>query len=129
MSNKVYLSINNIVLPVEPHRGYDMSLKDADNVAETEAGTYIRSVYRSGIPKISVKFWCDLAMLQQLHTFRNEPSVLVRYFDPLAEANSDGDRLVSEYMYVSGYKESMKADTDDLGIWEVSFGLEDLSYV
>ena len=129
MSNKVYLSINNVVLPVEPHRGYDMSLKDADNVAETEAGTYIRSVYRSGIPKISVKFWCDLTLLQQLRSFRNATSVLVRHFDPLAEADSDGNRLVSEYMYVSNYKENMKADTDDLGIWEVSFGLEDLSYV
>lgn len=129
MSDRIYLSINGTVLPVEPKRGYDLSLTDSEQVVETEAGTFIRSVYRDGVPTISVGFWCDLEMLQQMRAFKNQTSVTVRYFDPLATADSQGDRLVTELMYVTSYKESLEADTADGGIWSVKFNLEDLSYV
>ncbi len=129
MSDRIYLEIDGTVLPVEPKRGYDLSLTDSELVKETEAGTYKRSVYRNGIPDISVKFWCDLEMLQEMREYKNQTSVTVRFFDPLADEDSNGDRLVTELMYVTRYKESMKADTADGGIWQVSFSLEDLSYV
>lgn len=129
MSDRIYLSINGTALPVEPKRGYSLKLDDAETVNETEAGTYKRSVYRSGVPKISVSFWCDLSMLQQMRSYRNATSVLVRFFDPSAEADSQGDRLVQEYMYVTNYSEKLLADTTDGGLWSMSFDLEDLSYV
>ena len=129
MSDRIYLSINNVVLPVEPNRGYDLDLDDSEQVVETEAGTFIRSVYRNGTPSINVGFWCDLELLQQMRTFKNQTSVTVRFFDPLASADSQGDRLVTELMYVTGYKETLKADTAEGGIWSVKFKLEDLSYV
>ena len=129
MSDRIYLQINSTVLPVEPKNGYTLDLNDAELVKETEAGTYRRTVYRNGIPSIKVSFGCDLEMMQTMRGFKNETSVTVRYFDPLATADSQGDMLVTELMYVTNYKEKMLADTADGGIWTVSFDLEDLSYV
>ena len=129
MSDRIYLQINGTVLPVEPKRGYSIDLDDSEQVKETEAGTFKRSVYRNGIPSISVDLWCDLEMLQMLRGFKNETSVTVRYFDPLATPDSEGDMLTTELMYVTGYGEDLKADTEDGGIWAVKFKLEDLSYV
>lgn len=129
MSDRIYLQINSTVLPVEPKNGYTLDLDDSELVKETEAGTFRRSVYRNGIPSIKVSFGCDLEMMQTLRGFKNQTSVTVKYFDPLATADSQGDRLVTELMYVTNYKEKMLADTADGGIWTVSFDLEDLSYV
>lgn len=129
MSDRIYLQISSTVLPVEPKNGYTLVLNDAELVKETEAGTYRRTVYRNGIPSIRVSFGCDLEMIQTMRGFKNEASVMVRFFDPLATADSQGDRLVSELMYVTNYSEKMLADTADGGIWTVSFDLEDLSYV
>lgn len=129
MSDRIYLQINSTVLPVEPKNGYTLDLDDSELVKETEAGTFRRSVYRNGIPSIKVSFGCDLEMMQTLRGFKNQTSVTVKYFDPLATADSQGDRLVTELMYITNYKEKMLADTADGGIWTVSFDLEDLSYV
>ena len=129
MSDRIYLQINSTVLPVEPKNGYTLDLDDSELVKETEAGTFRRSVYRNGIPSIKVSFGCDLEMMQTLRGFKNQTSVTVKYFDPLATADSQGDRLVTELMYVTNYKEKMLADTAEGGIWTVSFDLEDLSYV
>ena len=129
MSNKIYLSIDGVVLPVEPKRGYDLKLDDSESVNETEAGTFIRSVQRSGIPSIKVSFWCNREMLVQMRGFRDATSVTVNFYDPVVEEDSEGNRLVTELMYVTGYQESMLADTEDGGFWSVKFDLEDLSYV
>lgn len=127
MSDKIYLQVDDVVLPVEPKRGYTVNLSDSELVSETEAGTHRRTVYRNGVPSIAVKFWCDLEMLQQMRTLKNKTSVLVKYFDPLENPDTDGNRLVKNLMYITDYKEDMLADTDELGIWSVSFDLEDLS--
>ena len=127
MSDKIYLQVDDVVLPVEPKRGYTVNLSDSELVSETEAGTHRRTVYRNGVPSIAVKFWCDLEMLQQMRTLKNKTSVLVKYFDPLEYPDADGNRLVNNLMYITDYKEDMLADTDELGIWSVSFDLEDLS--
>lgn len=124
-SNKVYLQIEDDVLPVEPKKGYNLSLSDAEEVEETEAGTKLRLLTRTGIPTISVKFDCDKQMLQAMRGYRKQPYVHVKYFDP----DVSGDELAEDLMYVTGYKESMLADTNDGGIWSVSFSLEDLENV
>ncbi len=126
MSSRIYLEIDGVVLPVEPKRGMDITLSDGEVVGETEAGTFKRSVYRTDIPSISVKFWCNLEMLQQMRSFKDETSVTVRFFDPMQDEDSNGDTLKSELMYVTGFKQKMLADTSDGGFWEVSFDLEDL---
>lgn len=124
MDDKIYLKIDNDVLPVEPNKGYSLSLSDYDNVNKTEAGTSIREVTRVDIPSISVSFDCDAEMLRGMRKYKSKPSVLVEYYDP----SKSGD-LSEDEMYVKGYSEQMLADTDDGGIWRVKFNLEDLGNV
>lgn len=125
-SEKVYLEIENNVLPVEPGKGYTLSLSDYDRTDQTEAGTVIREVTRIDIPSISVSFDCDVEMMKEMRSYKNKASLQVKYFDVLS--NSD-DGLSSTKMYITNYKEVMLADTNDGGIWRVTFDLEDLGDV
>lgn len=122
----VYLKINDIVLPVEPHKGYDVSYEDYTGVdSKTEAGTRIRDVVREGIPTISVSFDCNLEMLNQMRHLKRLSYLDVEYFD----SGSPAIGLIQDTMFIHGYKESLLGDTEDGGIWKVSFSLEDLGYV
>lgn len=124
MDDKIYLKIDNDVLPVEPNKGYSLSLSDYDNVNKTEAGTSIREVTRVDIPSISVSFDCDAEMLRDMRKYKSKASVSVEYYDP----SKSGD-LNKDEMFVTGYSEQMLADTDEGGIWRVKFNLEDLGNV
>ena len=123
-SDKVYLKIENNVLPVEPRKGYSLSLSDYDRTSQTEAGTTVREVTRADIPSISVTFDCDKEMLTEMRGYKSKASVSVKYFDP-----SETNELKDDLMYVTNYKEQMLADTRDGGIWKISFDLEDLGDV
>lgn len=122
MEEKVYLKIDNNILPVEPNKGYTLNLKDYDRKDTTEAGTVVREVTRLDIPSISVTLECDVEMLKEIRGYKSKSSVAVNYFSP-----STG--LSLDTMYVDGYKETMLADTEDGGIWKVEFNLEDLGDV
>lgn len=121
---KVYLKINGNVLPVEPEKGYTLSLQDSDSTNQTEGGTTVRDIVRMNIPSISVSFDCDKEMLLEMRSYKAEPSLDVEYFDPV-EINE----LQKDSMYVTSYSEKMLADTEDGGIWRVTFNLEDLGNV
>lgn len=122
MEEKVYLKIDNNILPVEPNKGYTLNLTDYDRKNTTEAGTVVREVTRLDIPSISVTLECDAEMLKEMRGYKSKSSVAVNYFNP-----STG--LSLDTMYVDGYKETMLADTEDGGIWKVEFNLEDLGDV
>ena len=64
-------------------------------------------------------------MLKAMREYKSKSSVAVKYFSP----TDDGTDLKEDLMYVTGYKEKMLADTQDGGIWNVSFNLEDLGNV
>lgn len=121
---KVYLKIGENVLPVEPEKGYTLSLQDSDSTNQTEGGTTVRDIVRMNIPSISVSFDCDKEMLLEMRSYKAEPSLDIEYFDP-AESNE----LQKDSMYVTNYSEKMLADTEDGGIWRVTFNLEDLGNV
>lgn len=123
-SDKVYLKIEDNVLPVEPGKGYSISLSDYDRTSQTEAGTTVREVTRIDIPSISVSFDCDKEMLKEMRSYKSKSSVTVKYFDPF-----ETDELKEDLMYITNYKEQMLADTKDGGFWKISFDLEDLGNV
>ena len=123
-TDKTYLKVNNVVLPVEPDKGYTISLGDYEQVDKTEAGTSVRNLTRTGIPSISVGFQCNRSMLITLRNLRNLLSVDVFYYDPTA-----GNDLRYDLMYITNYNEKFIADIEGGGIWSVSFNLEDLDYV
>lgn len=125
MSDVVYLRINDYVLPVEPHKGFDVDYKDYDSIQQTEAGTSVRWIGRLNIPTITVSLDCDIEMLAKLKEFKSLPQVTVDFFDV-----SVADNLrTGEIMYVTNYREKMLADTESCGIWQVSFKLEDIQGV
>lgn len=121
---KVYLKINGNVLPVESEKGYTLSLQDSDSTNQTEGGTTVRDIVRMNIPSISVSFDCDKEMLLEMRSYKTEPSLDVEYFDPV-----ESNELQKDSMYVTSYSEKMLADTEDGGIWRVTFNLEDLGNV
>lgn len=121
---KVYLKIGENVLPVEPEKGYTLSLQDSDSTSQTEGGTTVRDIVRMNIPSISVSFDCDKEMLLEMRSYKVEPSLDVEYFDPV-----ESNELQKDSMYVTNYSEKMLADTEDGGIWRVTFNLEDLGNV
>lgn len=121
---KVYLKIGENVLPVEPEKGYTLSLQDSDSTSQTEGGTTVRDIVRMNIPSISVSFDCDKEMLLEMRSYKVEPSLDVEYFDPV-----ESNELQKDSMYVTDYSEKMLADTEDGGIWRVTFNLEDLGNV
>lgn len=121
-SEVVYLKINDDILPVEPHKGYEVDFNDYQSVNQTEAGTSIRDLVRGNIPRITVNFQCNREMLQDMRRYKNAVSLDVYYYSPykIMEHN---------IMFVSNYKEKLLADTNDGGIWQVGFILEDLESV
>lgn len=121
---KVYLKISGNVLPVEPEKGYTLSLQDSGSTNQTEGGTTVRDIVRMNIPSISVSFDCDKEMLLEMRSYKAEPSLDVEYFDPV-----ESNELQKDSMYVTSYSEKMLADTEDGGIWRVTFNLEDLGNV
>ena len=121
-SDIVYLKINDDILPVEPKTGYELNLGNYEYIATTEAGTTVRDLVRSGIPSISVNFYCDREMLLDMRRYNSELYVNVYFYSPYKI-------LEHNLMYVKGYKEKLIADTPDGGIWEVAFGLADLENV
>ena len=121
---KVYLKISGNVLPVEPEKGYTLSLQDSDSTNQTEGGTTVRDIVRMNIPSISVSFDCGKEMLLEMRSYKAEPSLDVEYFDPV-----ESNELQKDSMYVTSYSEKMLADTEDGGIWRVTFNLEDLGNV
>lgn len=124
-SDKVYLKIGDTALPVEPNKGYNLSLDDFDHINTTEAGTKMREVIRMNIPTITVSFECDTEMLQSMRTYKSAASVTVSYYDP----SDTVDGLAQATMYVTNYNEVMLADTSSGGIWRVNFKLEELDSV
>lgn len=120
-SEMVYLKINDDILPVEPHKGYEVNYESYEVVNSTEAGTKIRDLVRSNIPRISVNFDCNREMLQNMHRYRDSMQLDVYYYDPYKIFNHD-------IMFVTNYKEKLLGDIDG-GIWQVSFILEDLENV
>ena len=115
-----YLAFNGETLP-HPD-SYDVSMDDveADSSGETEAGTKQRDVVRSGIHTISVAFSVTVTWLKKLTTYKQQPKLTVRFFDPeMAE-------LTTAEMYVEGFKVTLKKDTSYGGLWTVSFDLKEL---
>lgn len=121
-SEVVYLKINDDILPVEPHKGYEVDFNDYQSVNQTEAGTSIRDLVRGDIPRITVNFQCNREMLQNMRRYKNSVSLDVYYYSPYKIMEHD-------IMFVSNYKEKLLADTNDGGIWQVGFILEDLESV
>lgn len=121
-SGVVYLKINNVEIPVEPHKGYEVEYTDCENVNETEGGTVVRDVVRLNIPTISVSYDCNKSMLMQIKNFKNTFFLDVKFYEP-SNVPDEEYNLRNVRMYMTNYKEKMLADISPGGIWRVDFVL------
>lgn len=110
-----YLNFNGIDLP--PPDTYEVDMKDVESEAsgETEAGTTQRDIVRTGIYTISVTFSVSSKWLKRLTEFKQLGSITVKFFDPNTLEVKETE------MFIDGYKVSLVKDTSYLGLWKVSF--------
>lgn len=121
-SGIVYLKINDVEIPVEPHKGYEVDYRDCENIVETEGGTITRDVVRMNIPTINVSYDCDKSMLMQIKNFKNMFFLDVKFYEP-SNVPDEEYNLRNVRMYMTNYKEKLLADVLAGGIWRVSFTL------
>ncbi|MFI3201882.1 MAG: hypothetical protein R3Y54_10245 [Eubacteriales bacterium] len=114
-----YLKIEDCLLPTPT--SYDVSLvdKESDSSGETEAGTIQRDLVRMGVVTIVVRFDVSAKWLQAFTMYSKMPSLVVEYFAP------DELALKKTQMYMVGYQAKLSHDTSKLGLWSVSFSLQE----
>lgn len=61
---------------------YSLSIQNKETVNETEAGTVIRDIKRTGVPHLSVSSPVDDTWYQKLTQYSDDSSITFSYFDP-----------------------------------------------
>ena len=79
---------------------YSLSIQNKETVNETEAGTLIRDVKRTGVPKLSISSPIDDTWYQKLYQYSDDTSITFSYFDP--------NTLTSQTF--SGFMQNLKFD-------------------
>ena len=62
---------------------YSLSITNKETVNETEAGTLIRDIKRTNVPKLSVSQPIEEAWYQTLSTYNDDTSITFSYYDPV----------------------------------------------
>lgn len=97
---------------------YELNVSDilSDGSGETEAGTQQRDFKRRDVVTISLQFTVTKKWLSRFKGYRSMNQITVKY-------NRAGT-LVTEEMYMDGYKEKLEHETAAGGVWSVSFSLK-----
>lgn len=114
-----YLHFNGTNLPLPDTYDVDMIDVLTDASGETEAGTTQRDVVRTGRYSISVSFSVSSKWLKMLTEYKQLKSITVTFFDP------NTLKVKVAEMFIDGYKVSLVKDTSRLGLWKVSFVLNE----
>mgnify|MGYP000955022103 CR=1 FL=1 len=92
---------------------------ESDASGETEAGTTQRDIVRTGVYSISVTFSVSSKWLKKLTEYKQQKSIIVKFFDPHTLETKEAE------MFIDGYKASLVKDTSYLGLWKVSFTINE----
>ncbi len=114
-----YLNFNGTNLPLPDTYDVDMIDVLTDASGETEAGTRQRDIVRTGMYSISVSFSVSSKWLKILTEYKQLKSMTVTFFDPHTLEVKEAE------MFIEGYKVSLVKDTSCLGLWKVSFVLNE----
>ena len=119
MAHIQYLIFDGAALPLPD--SYEVQLHDveADSGGETESGSVQRDVVRKGVVTISASFSVSPQWLKRLTEFKQAEKIRVGYFDTETLA------VKTTEMYIDGYKANLVKDTSGMGLWRVSFTLNE----
>lgn len=115
MAQKIKLKFGTEYFPLTKG-SYTLTLQNKETKNETEAGTIIRDIKRTGIPHLSISSSVDNTWYQKLEGYYVSGSkITVYYYSPvtLAEASFDG--------FIENLSFNLVKDNGTSPRWEASF--------
>ena len=119
MLNPIRFDNNEIIFPLS----WDVNPVKSKDTYETEAGTEIDVVRRTGRLSITASFKCTSAWLQFFARFREMDSFTLTLYDPLTETDDEHTVRMDNFSYSLVHKSQDLTVTN--GVWEVIFDLEE----
>lgn len=115
MTQKIKLKFDTEYFPLTKG-SYVLNFQNKETKNETEAGTIIRDVKRTGVPHLSISSSVDNTWYQKLYSyFVSGSEITVYYYSPvtLAEASFDG--------FIENLSFNLIKDNGTSPRWEASF--------
>ena len=116
---KSYIKINNETIPTPDEIDFEFRDIEGSSSGVTEAGITHRDIVRESVISISLKLTLTSQYLLKLSKMLKQNTIPVKYFDPY----SLEEKEISTYC--TNFKVSLLNKNGGLGIWSVSFKLEE----
>lgn len=117
---KIILKLNGTPLSLTAD-SYKDSYSAVDHVSQSEAGTTLRAVVRTGILSKSITYKCDSTEKALLDGFNKLSSLIATYYDEVAGRNKTWK------CFMEGYSAELISEDATKRYYKVSFKLRDLS--
>lgn len=116
---KSYIKINNETIPTPDEIDFEFRDIEGSSSGVTEAGITHRDIVRESVISISLKLTLTSQYLLKVSKMLKQNTIPVKYFDPY----SLEEKEISTYC--TNFKVSLLNKNCSLGIWGVSFKLEE----
>ena len=116
---KSYIKINNETIPTPDEIDFEFRDIEGSSSGVTEAGITHRDIVRESVISISLKLTLTSQYLLKLSKMLKQNTIPVKYFDPYSLEEKEINT------YCTNFKVSFLNKNGSLGIWGVSFKLEE----
>lgn len=116
---KSYIKINNEIIPTPDEIDFEFRDIEGSSSGVTEAGITHRDIVRESVISISLKLTLTSQYLLKLSKMLKQNTIPVKYFDPYSLEEKEINT------YCTNFKVSLLNKNGSLGIWSVSFKLEE----
>ena len=116
---KSYIKINNETIPTPDEIDFEFRDIEGSSSGVTEAGIIHRDIVRESVISISLKLTLTSQYLLKLSKMLKQNTIPVKYFDPYSLEEKEINT------YCTNFKVSLLNKNGRLGIWSVSFKLEE----
>ena len=116
---KSYIKINNEIIPTPDEIDFEFRDIEGSSSGVTEAGITHRDIVRESVISISLKLTLTSQYLLKLSKMLKQNTIPVKYFDPYSLEEKEINT------YCTNFKISLLNKNGGLGIWGVSFKLEE----
>jgi hypothetical protein len=116
---KSYIKINNETIPTPDEIDFEFRDIEGSSSGVTEAGITHRDIVRESVISISLKMTLTNQYLLKLSKMLKQNTIPVKYFDPYSLEEKEINT------YCTNFKVSLLNKNGRLGIWGVSFKLEE----